>query len=233
MAFKIRNEALYGLGILSYLVSLIPFLQINVLKALLLIPLILYNLPIMEYLQPKAMTLKIGKKEILLTILAALPYVFMISYFMIIPALLIGLTFLFYYLKKTMIGTVLGTTFVSSLAIVWAYFVQASVVPAIFWTLYVFTGALYVEYKIPYRKLKKQIVITSWIISILVLALITIRFFTPLLMITAIEPSFRFFFPGEKLKSMKELADLGRRGIKRDFLFVSLLIVLSLIKFVI
>lgn len=229
MAFKVRNEALYGLGVLSYIVSLIPFLGVNLIKALVLIPVIAYNLPIMEYLQPRAMSLKLEKKDILLAILAAIPYLFMLSYFLTIPAALLVLTFLFYYLRNTMIGNVVGTTFVVSLSIAWAYFVHASIIPAIFWTLYVFTGALYVEYKIPHRKLRKEVVIVSWIISVIVMTILALKFFTPLLLIALIEPSTRFLSPGEKLKSMKELANLGRRGIKRDFLFVALLAILPLL----
>lgn len=229
MALKIRNEALYGLGILSYIVSLIPFFGINLIKSLILIPIIAYTLPIMEYLQPRAMSFKLEKKDVLLAILAAIPYLFMLSYFLIIPAILLALTFLFYYLRNIMLGNVLGTAFVASLSIAWAYFVNASVIPAIFWTLHIFTGALYVEYKIPHRKLRKEVIIVSWIASAILMIILAFKFFTPLILVALIEPSVRFLFPGEKLKSMKELANLGKRLVKRDILFVALLGILPLL----
>ncbi|AWR98050.1 hypothetical protein DFR86_11235 [Acidianus sulfidivorans JP7] len=230
MTLKVRNEALYGVGVLSYIVSLIPFVGINLLKAIILIPILAYNLPIMEYLQPKAMVLKLGKKEILLAVIAAIPYIFLIiNYFIIIPAFLLLLTFFLYYKKNTMMGTVVGTTFVASLSTVWSYFVHASFVPAIFWTFYIFSGAIFVEYKIPHRKLKKNYVIINWILVLIILTIISIKFNSYLLLLTLIEPSLRFLLPGEKLKSMKELPALGRKGAKRDMLFVVLLAALSVV----
>jgi len=50
MKMRVRNHALYFIGILSYVVSLIPFFGINVIRALLLIPVIAYTLPILEHL---------------------------------------------------------------------------------------------------------------------------------------------------------------------------------------
>ncbi|ARM76893.1 hypothetical protein [Acidianus manzaensis] len=232
MTLKVRNEALYGVGVLSYIVSIIPFIGINLFKALILIPILAYNLPIMEYLQPKAMVLKLGKKEILLAILAGIPYLFFLNFFAIVPVFLLLLTFFLYYKKNTMMGTVMGTTFVASLSIFWAYSVHAFFVPAIFWTFYIFAGALFVEYKIPYRKLKKNDVIFTWILILIILLILSMKF-DYLLLLALIEPSIRFLLPGDKLKSMKELPELGKRGAKRDLLFVALLIVFSLAKLVV
>jgi hypothetical protein len=44
---KVRNHALYFLGVLTYVVALLPFLSVNLVKALVLIPIIAYTLPIM------------------------------------------------------------------------------------------------------------------------------------------------------------------------------------------
>lgn len=225
MKSKVRNHALYFLGVLSYLLSLVPF-EVNWLKALILIPIIAYTLPIMEYLQPRAMSLKIGVKDVLLIIPAVIPYLFMkLNIYLLIPLSLLILTFILYYLKMTMWGTVIGTAFEASLSIVWGAFVNNSMflLPSIFWLLYIFTGAVYVEYKLPIRKLSKKAPQISWFVSLLILIILGIKF--PLTLLSLIEPSFRFFNPGEKLKSMKEVKDLGKNGSKRDMMFIVILIV--------
>ncbi|ACP45181.1 conserved hypothetical protein [Sulfolobus islandicus Y.G.57.14] len=229
MKMRVRNHALYFIGILSYIVSLIPFFGINVIRALLLIPVIAYTLPILEYLQPKIMILKINYKDILLILLATMPYIFIkINIYIIIPIVLLIVTFIFYFNKNTMWGNVLGTTFIVSLSLVWALFESNYfLIPDIYWILYIFTGALYVEYKIPYRRLDKSIVQASWVLSLIILTLISLN--TPLLLVSLIEPSTRFLRPGEKLKSSKEIALLGRKGSRRDIIFVTLLILLSLL----
>ncbi|ACP35016.1 conserved hypothetical protein [Sulfolobus islandicus L.S.2.15] len=229
MKMRVRNHALYFIGILSYIVSLIPFFGINVIRALLLIPVIAYTLPILEYLQPKIMILKINYKDILLILLATMPYIFIkINIYIIIPIVLLIVTFIFYFNKNTMWGNVLGTTFIVSLSLVWALFESNYfLIPDIYWILYIFTGALYVEYKIPYRRLNKSIVQASWVLSLIILTLISLN--TPLLLVSLIEPSTRFLRPGEKLKSSKEIALLGRKGSRRDIIFVTLLILLSLL----
>jgi len=232
MKMRVRNHALYFIGILSYVVSLIPFFGINVIRALLLIPVIAYTLPILEHLQPKIMTLKIDYKDILLILLSAIPYIFVeinnVIMYIIVPIVLLIVTLTFYFNKNTLWGNVLGTTFVVSLSLVWALFEgNQFLIPDIYWILYIFAGALYVEYKIPYRRLDKSIVQASWILSLVILTLISLN--TPLLLVSLIEPSTRFLRPGEKLKSPKEITLLGRKGSKRDVIFVVLLILLSLL----
>ncbi|MFP3233470.1 MAG: hypothetical protein RXR08_07200, partial [Sulfolobaceae archaeon] len=64
-------------------------------------------------------------------------------------------------------------------------------------------------------------------LSLVILTLISLN--TPLLLVSLIEPSTRFLRPGEKLKSPKEITLLGRKGSKRDVIFVVLLILLSLL----
>ncbi|TRM78141.1 hypothetical protein DJ524_10270, partial [Sulfolobus sp. D5] len=156
---KARNHALYFVGVLSYLVSLIPFYSINAIRSLILIPILVYTLPILEYLQPKISIIRLSYKDFLLIILAGIPYLFIKpSIFIFIPLLLIFITLWLFYVKNAMWGNVLGTTFLASLSIVWSIFVDNNfILPSIYWILYIFTGALYVEYKIPYRKLDKKV----------------------------------------------------------------------------
>ncbi|QGA54093.1 hypothetical protein GFS03_05670 [Sulfolobus sp. E5-1-F] len=224
---KVRNHALYFLGALTYVVALIPFLTVNLVRTLILVPIIIYTLPIMEYLQPKVMSLKIGYKDILLMIPPIIPYVFLPyneqSVYILIPLALMLLTFTLYLAKYTMWGNVIGTAFEASISIVWGLFVYnfLFLIPSIYWLLYIFVGALYVEYKIPFRRLNKRIVQISWIISLISLIALSLK--NPITLITLLEPSTRYLIPGEKLKSTKEIKDLGKRGSKRDMLFVALL----------
>jgi hypothetical protein len=227
---KVRNHALYFLGVLTYVVALLPFPSVNLVKALVLIPIIAYTLPIMEYLQPKIMSLKIGYKDILVMKPPIIPYVFLpyneirIVY-VSIPLVLMLLTLTLYLTKYTMWGNVIGTAFEASISIVWGLFINNPLflIPSIYWLLYIFTGALYVEYKIPYRKLDRRVVQISWVISLVLLIVLSLK--NPITLITLIEPSTRYLIPGEKLKSPKEIRELGRRGSKKDILFVVLLMI--------
>ncbi|AHC52094.1 hypothetical protein SUSAZ_09375 [Sulfolobus acidocaldarius SUSAZ] len=229
---KVRNHALYVVGIMSYVVSLIPFYNLNFFRTIILIPILAYTLPILEHLQPKVMVLKLSKVDYILIILASIPYLFIKqSILLILPISLILLTFALYYFRNTMWGNVLGTTFLSSLSIVWNIFVYNSfLLPSLYWILYILVGALYVEYKIPFRKLSKGVVQEAWVISVIILVFLSLYVFkVPLLLLSLIEPSLRFIRPGQKLGSMKELARLGKKGVKRDSLFIALLSILSII----
>lgn len=226
-----RNHALYFLGVISYFIALVPF-NVNWIRALILIPIIAYTLPIMEYLQPKIMVMKVSYKDVLLIIPTVIPYLLMnLSVYLLIPISLLILTFVLYYAKLTMWGTVIGTAFESSLSSVWGIFVNnpAFLLPSIYWLLYILTGAFYVEYKIPFRKLDKKVPQISWIVSLIVLVTLSINY--PLTLISLIEPSIRFLNPGEKLKSSKEIKDLGKNGSKRDLLFVASLTIAFVISY--
>ena len=148
MKMKVRNHALYFIGILSYVVSLIPFFGVNVTRALLLMLVIAYTLPIIEHLQPKVMTLKIDYKDIMLILLAVIPYIFVeinnVIIYIIVPIVLLILTLTFYFNKNTLWGNVLGTTFVVSLSLVWALFEgNQFLIPDIYWILYIYLRGPY------------------------------------------------------------------------------------------
>ncbi len=220
----VRNHALYFVGVLSYLVSLIPFYSINVVRSLILIPILAYTLPILEYLQPKVSILRLSYKDVLLVVLAGIPYLFIKpTPLLLVPLSLIFVTLWLFYTRNAMWGNVLGTTFLASLSMAWSVFVNNDfILPSVYWVLYIFTGALYVEYKIPYRKLDKKVVQASWLVSVVILAILSVG--TPLMLVTLLEPSTRYLLPGAKLSSAKEIAKLGRSGIKKDILFIALLV---------
>ncbi|MCI2414715.1 MAG: hypothetical protein MPF33_05630 [Candidatus Aramenus sp.] len=67
----------------------------------------------------------------------------------------------------------------------------------------------------------------SWLSSVLVWVTLSVSY--PILLLTLVEPSIRFLFPGQKLGSMKEIATLGRKGARRNVLLLVLLVGLSLL----
>ncbi|BBG26082.1 hypothetical protein [Sulfuracidifex tepidarius] len=227
MRIKVRNHALYFVGFLSYLVSLVPF-HVDFERALLLLPVVLVDLPVLEYLQPKVMSLKMGWKDAGLSILAGFPYVFMISPLMVVPVFSLILSLLLFRERNAMLGNVMGTTFLTSLSLVWGNFVENPfLLPAVYWVLYTLTGALYVEYKVPFRNLDKRVTPVLWTVVLSVLTYLSLG--SPLLLLSLVEPSLRFLNPGDKLKSPKEVSSMGRRIAKRDAVFLAILIVASVL----
>lgn len=229
MKIKIRNHALYFVGIFSYIVSLVP-LHVNFERALLLLPVVLIDLLVLEYLQPKVMSLRMKWTDAGLAMVAGVPYIFMISPLMVVPVFSLFLSLLFFKERNTMLGNVMGTTFVVSLSLVWGNFVENPfLLPDVYWILYILTGALYVEYKIPFRNLDKKVTSIVWMIVVPVLIYLSMD--SPLLLISLIEPSIRFLNPGDKLKSTKEISTMGRNIAKRDAIFLVILIITSVLAF--
>ncbi len=228
MRIKIRNHALYFVGISSYIVSLVPF-HVNFERALLLLPVVLINLPVLEYLQPKVMSLRMKWTDAGLAV-TGVPYIFMISPLMVVPVLSLFLSLLLFKERNTMLGNVMGTTFVVSLSLVWGNFVENPfLLPDVYWILYILTGALYVEYKIPFRNLDKKVTSIVWMVVVTMLVYLSID--STLLFISLIEPSIRFLNPGDKLKSTKEIPTMGRNIAKRDAIFLVILIITSVLAF--
>ena len=230
MSKVFRNHGLYTVGVFSYIISLIPFSGINLVRALILLPIALLTLIVADYLQPSLMSFRIRAKEIVLSALLAIPYLFAINIYLLIPLTLLVLTIVAYWKRKLMIGNVLGTVFIASLSFAWLGFVSNSLIlPSVYWLLYILCGALYVEYKLPIRKLDRRVVQLSWLASLAILILLTMKSSLLLMLLTVIEPSSRFLFPGDKLASMKDVGKLGRRGAKKDVLFIALLIFTSVL----
>jgi len=230
MSEVFRNHGLYTVGVFSYIISLIPFSGINLVRALILLPIVLLTLIVADYLQPSLMSFRIGVKEIVLSALLAIPYLFEISIYLLLPFTLLVLTVVAYWKRNLMLGNVLGTVFIASLSFAWLGFVNNSLIlPSVYWLLYILCGALYVEYKLPIRKLDKKVVQLSWFASLTILILLTVKSSLLLMLLTVIEPSLRFFLPGDKLPSMKDVAKLGRRGAVRDMVFIVLLILTAVL----
>jgi len=225
-----RNHGLYFVGALGYVISLIPFSGIDLVRALILLPIVPLTLLVVEYLQPSLVNVRIRVKEVVLSALISIPYIFAVSLYLLPPLIILLLTIIFYWKRNLMIGNVLGTVFISSLSFAWLSFVNNSIIlPSVYWLLYTLCEALYVEYKLPIRKLDKKVIQFSWLISLIILGLLTAKSSLLLMLLTTIEPSLRFFFPGNKLSSMRDVSKLGKRGAVRSMIFVILLILTSIL----
>ncbi|MEM2012999.1 MAG: hypothetical protein QW536_06595, partial [Metallosphaera sp.] len=122
---------------------------------------------------------------------------------------------------------VLGTLGLSSLLLPWISVVKnvtlLDVSVYMVWCAYTLVEALYVEYKLPSRKIGANVVRGMWGISLIVTGALSLLY--PPLAISLIEPSVRFFRPGEKLRSASEIRDLGKRGSKRTITLFTLLVI--------
>ncbi|MGC9105120.1 MAG: hypothetical protein ACP5HQ_01665 [Thermoprotei archaeon] len=223
---KRRNHAVYFLGLLSYVVSLVPFTELRPLSAAIALAMSLYVFPVLDYLQPKFATWKLGARDVAVSVASGLPYaVAMIlspSLIYAVPALLLGATLLLHYRRKAMWGNVVGTAFVASLSFVWSAVAGNPFVLAdAYWTAYAFFGAVYVEYKLPFRQLSLRTLRVAAVTVALLLAVAS--YGHPLLIASLAEPLFRAVKPGGKLGSAKEIKALGRKGAWRDVAFVVVL----------
>lgn len=228
---RFRNHGLLGLVTYTYFLSLFP--KSNWVRALILVPILLYTIVVLDKLNPKIEVFKLSSSDILIGVLSALPYILIVyevrSLTVLIPISLLLLSIYFFHERKSMWGNVVGTAFISALSFIFTSFLNNPfylIIPS-FWALYTFTQALYVEYKIPYRKLSNKPLMMSWSISLLLLVTLSLYLNVSLMLLALIEPSIRFFRPGEKLKSPKEIKSLGRSSMKRDLIFVSLTIATS------
>jgi hypothetical protein len=128
--------------------------------------------------------------------------------------------------KKGMWGNVVGTACIASLSFIWSQVAGNSFVLAdAYWTAYAFLGALYVEYKLPFRNLSLRTLRVASFATALLLALISFGY--PVLLASFLEPIYRTVRPGEKLSSPKEIRALGRKGARKDIAFVIVLAALS------
>ncbi len=221
-----RNRGLYFVGVLTYIVSLLPIVGVDPMRAVLLIPLGLATLAATECLRPRAASGRLGPKEGLIITLISVPYLALAllepPFLLSVPAAFLLTTLLLYNANLQAWGNVTGTALIASLSFVWGGFIGPTFLVAyLYWTLYVFTGAVYVEYKLPFRRFSPNSVRLSWVVSLLTVAPLTVNH--PLLALALVEPSFRFLRPGERLSSPKEIRNLGRKGLWKDLLFLTLL----------
>ena len=221
---RTRNHAAYFMLLLTYILALAgspkPFL-------LLFVPLVALHAVTVDLTYSKMLARKLGKFDVGLMIINAVPYLFFFRPYFLIPATIFLLSIALSYSKVNVLPQVLGTLGLSSLLLPWISVVKnvtlLDVSVYMVWCAYTLVEALYVEYKLPSRKLGANVVRGMWGISLIVTGALSLLY--PPLAISLIEPSVRFFRPGEKLRSASEIRDLGKRGSKRTITLFTLLVI--------
>lgn len=82
--------------------------------------------------------------------------------------------------------------------------------------------ALYVEYKLPHRRVGSWWLRGTWLAFLFVFLPLTSPF--PILWLSLVEPTLRFLRPGPKLTSGTEIRRLGKAGARRTGLMFAFLL---------
>ncbi|BCS93069.1 hypothetical protein [Metallosphaera javensis (ex Sakai et al. 2022)] len=219
---RTRNHGAYFMLLLSYILALAGSL-----KPLLLViaPLVALHAVTVDLTYSKMLARKLGKTDLSLMIINAIPYLFLFRPYFLIPATIFLLSIILSYAKVNVLPQILGTLGLSSLMLPWISLAGTVTILDIsvyvVWCAYTVVEALYVEYKLPFRKIGANVVRGTWAIFLLVGGAFSFLF--PPLALSLIEPSIRFFKPGEKLRSASEIRELGKRGSKRTIALFALL----------
>ncbi len=222
---RITNTGALSLIFTTFLFS--AFLTSRFIVLVELIPLVFLNGFTIERLYARLLSRKFCKLDYVLIIFNSLPYLLFFTIYLIIPLFFIILAFVTSYLKIGIIPTLFGTYSIASLYLPWSailYEVNFKVFSIfILWFLYTLTQSLYVEYKVPFRKISKNIVRFAWIISLF--PIVYFSRYIPIMLIGVIEPSIRFLNPGNKLTSAKDIKNLGWKIARRSTILILVIIV--------
>ncbi|MEL9970543.1 MAG: hypothetical protein QXR57_07415 [Metallosphaera sp.] len=225
---RTRNHGAYFMIILTYLLTVTASLKTLV---LVILPIMILHALTVDLTYSKMLARKLSKLDLVLMGVNAIPYVFLFRPLLLIPASIFLLSIILSYSKVNVVPQVLGTLGLSSLLLPWISIVRGisllDVSVYLIWCSYTLVEALYVEYKLPFRKLGARAVKIGWLTSIAINALF-VPFFPPVAL-TLIEPSVRFLRPGNKLSSATEIKELGKKGSKRTGLLFTLLLIILLI----
>lgn len=222
---RITNTGALSLIFTTFLFS--AFLTSRFLILAELVPLVLLNGFSVERLYARLLSRKFSKFDYFLVVLNSFPYLFFFTLYFIIPLIFIILAFITSYLKIKIIPTLFGTYSIASLYLPWTailYEVNIKVFSIfVLWFLYTLTQSLYVEYKIPFRKISKNIVRLAWIISLFLVVYFSL--YIPIILLGIIEPSIRFLNPGNKLSSAKDIKNLGWKMARRSMILMVVIII--------
>jgi hypothetical protein len=202
----------------------------NIMNLLILIPLVILHIFTVNELYDKALARRLSKKDLVLIAINGLPYILLTNWSIIIPALIFAMGIITSYARIQIIPQILGTIGISSFLLPWYLILNKNINFIItniylYWIIYTYVEAIYVEYKLPYRKIGYEVVVISWSIGLFGLIFLTFLSKTYILLSSLIEPSLRFFNPGNKLSTSREIRDLGMRGLKRLLLYFSILLI--------
>ncbi|AWR95254.1 hypothetical protein [Acidianus brierleyi] len=222
---RITNTGALSLIFTTFLFS--AFLTSKFLILTELIPLVLLNGFTIERLYSRLLSRKFCKFDYFLIALNSVPYLLFFTVYLIIPLIFIIFAFITSYLKIKIIPTLFGTYSIVSLYLPWSailYEINIKVISIfVLWFLYTLTQSLYVEYKIPFRKISKNTVRLAWIISLFTIVYFSL--YIPIILIGLIEPSIRFLNPGNKLSSAKDIKNLGWKIARRTIILMLVIII--------
>ncbi|MEM1627092.1 MAG: hypothetical protein QXV69_07465 [Sulfolobaceae archaeon] len=223
-----RNEAAYFLILLTYLLAVVSR---PALISLIFLPVMILHAFTIDLVLPKVLSRKLGFKEVSLLALNTIPYIYFFTPFSFIPAIAFLLSIILAYTSSKILPQLLGTLGIPLLYLplvqIFGGIRTIDIGAYLIWSTYILTEAIYVEYKLPYRKVSANQLRASWIVSLIVDVYPIL--ISPLFILPLIEPTIRFMKPGEKLKAASQIKELGKKGLKKTIVVLLLLIVIILI----
>ncbi|MEM3831983.1 MAG: hypothetical protein QW128_00055 [Thermoprotei archaeon] len=227
----VKSTGVLLLIIMTYMLALIS--SSKMIYSLIIFLLSILHTITIDKLRSKVLNNELNIIDWFLILLNMIPYIFLFNVFLFIPGAFYIASVIMAYLKVREWSNVLALTGSASLYLPWVEIMGVikftNIVIFAIWVSYSFTESLYIEYKLPYKTISANYVRNVWFPLLLVL--IFLSAFQPILILSLIEPTIRFFKPGEKLKSGSEIKKLGRKtGIQYSLVLI-ILIFSQLIRF--
>lgn len=227
----VRSTGVLLLIIMTYILALISASKI--IYALIILILSILHIITIDKLRSKVLTKTLSIADWLLVLLNMIPYILFLNIFLLIPSLFYIVSIIMAYLDVREWSNALALAGSASLYLPWVKIMGEvkfiNIIIFIIWISYSFTEGLYVEYKLPYKTI--DIIYVKYVWISLLPVLVFLSTFQPILILSLIEPTIRFFKPGEKLKSGSQIKELGRKTGIRHLLVLIILIFSQLIKF--
>ncbi|MGC8947855.1 MAG: hypothetical protein ACP5OK_00780 [Thermoprotei archaeon] len=224
----VRSTGALLLIIMTYILALTSSSKIIYVPIIFVLS-ILHTITV-DRLRSKVLARELNVVDWILILFNMVPYIFFFNIFLFIPFTFYIAAIAMAYLKVREWPNILALTGAASLYLPWVgimgYIKPVNIIIFIIWISYSFTEALYVEYKFPYKTIDANYVKYTWISLLPILIFLSTS--QPILILSLIEPTFRFFKPGEKLKSGAQIKELGRRTSMRYSLILIILIFFSI-----
>jgi len=178
----------------------------------------------------KSRVIKITPKLVLLAAILVIPYlVFIKAYniYLILPLSLLFIYALFSYKKRLDLSYIAGSGFVSSISLIWYLMIRSNIESYTFatilsWTIFAVVIAIIVEYKLPFRKIDKVLLVGSTSAIISIGAAITYLITKNYIMLAMYIPSFiAVLLSGDKLKNIMEIKRVGIEAMYSNIVFVA------------
>ncbi|BBG23780.1 hypothetical protein [Sulfuracidifex tepidarius] len=232
MESRRRNDAAYFMLLLTYALAVVSR---PTLVSIVFLPVMVMHGFTIDKVLPNVLSGRIGVKDLGLFVLNTVPYLYFFTPLIFIPAAAFLLSILLSYAKSRILPQLSGTLGISLLYLplvqVFGGANEIDIGAYLVWATYTLGEAIYVEYKLPFRRVIANQLRVSWLASLL-LDVASVAVY-PLFILPLIEPTIRFMMPGDKLKAASQVKELGKRGIKKTLLVFFLLVLTIIIRDVI